>query len=226
MADAYTCWTLIRDAADGLGAAREDFARRYEPVLRAYLGARWRGSPRAADVDDAVQEIFVECLKGGGALERVDPEKGSGFRAFLYGVARRVALRYETGHGRKREARLPTAAVEQVIPKDEAGLSKVFDQAFAQSVMRDAVKRQTELAAERGEDAQRRVELLRLRFEEGHPSREIARLWDTDPALVHRAYAKARAEFQDALIEVIQFNGADSREAARRRAEELLRLLA
>ena len=112
MAEAYTCWSLIRDAAGGIDQAKEDFALKYEPVLRAYLGARWRGSPRIADLEDAVQEIFVECLKEGGVLERVDPDRGGGFRAFLYGVARRVALRYETGHGRKRPDRLQTAVVE------------------------------------------------------------------------------------------------------------------
>lgn len=40
-----TRWTLIRDAAEGVPAARDEFARRYESVIRAYLGARWRGSP-------------------------------------------------------------------------------------------------------------------------------------------------------------------------------------
>ncbi len=51
-----TCWTLIRAAADGAPRQREEFARRYAPVLRAYLAARWRGSPLRQDLDDAVNE--------------------------------------------------------------------------------------------------------------------------------------------------------------------------
>ena len=40
-----TRWTVVRDAARGCAASRAEFARRYEPVIRAYLGARWRGTP-------------------------------------------------------------------------------------------------------------------------------------------------------------------------------------
>lgn len=224
MSSPPTSWSLVQGAAQGLDGARAEFAMRYEPVLRAYLGARWRNTPRATDVDDAVQEIFLECMKEGGALQRVDPDRTGGFRAFLYGVARRVALRYETGHGRKRPGRLSTAAGE-TAPADDASLDRVFDRAFAQSTMQCAIRRQTELAAEGGKDALERVELLRLRFQEGLPIREIAARWERDPALVHRAYAKARAEFHEALLDVLEFNGAPSRAEAERRAAELLEFL-
>jgi len=50
----------------------------------------------------------------------------------------------------------------------------------------------------------RRVELLRLRFREGLPIREIARLWGADPAHLHREYAKARREFSTALRDVVR----------------------
>jgi RNA polymerase sigma-70 factor (ECF subfamily) len=55
-----TCWALIRAAADGSPRDREEFAHRYAPVLRAYLAARWRGAPLLQDLDDAVQDVFVE----------------------------------------------------------------------------------------------------------------------------------------------------------------------
>ena len=38
-----TSWTLIDHAAGGSAAAREEFCRRYLPVVRAYLSSRWRG---------------------------------------------------------------------------------------------------------------------------------------------------------------------------------------
>ena len=37
------------------------------PVVRRYLGHRWRGERWADAIDDAVQEIFVELFREGGA---------------------------------------------------------------------------------------------------------------------------------------------------------------
>ena len=65
-----TCWTLIEGAASGRAADRDEFARRYLPAVQAYLLARWKESPLAQERDDAVQEVFVECFRQGGALER------------------------------------------------------------------------------------------------------------------------------------------------------------
>lgn len=42
----------------------------YLPVVRAYLGARWRGKDISRELDDAVQEFFVECSRGDGILTR------------------------------------------------------------------------------------------------------------------------------------------------------------
>ena len=81
-----TCWTEIRGAAEGDRPSRERFAARYDPVIRSYLGARWRLPDDAAEVDDAAQDVFVECLRTDGPLRRADPERAGGFRAFLYGI--------------------------------------------------------------------------------------------------------------------------------------------
>lgn len=58
-----TCWTMIRDAAAGDPAGREEFAQRYLGVIRAYLAARWRGAALREDIDDATQAVFVECFR-------------------------------------------------------------------------------------------------------------------------------------------------------------------
>ncbi len=76
-----TCWFLIHGAAAGRKEDRDTFGQRYEPVIRAYLGARWRGTPRIEELDDAVQEVFVECFREGGVLDRVDSGRPGGFRA-------------------------------------------------------------------------------------------------------------------------------------------------
>ena len=89
-----TCWSMIRDAAGGDPAARERFARVYLPVVKAYLAARWRAAKH--DADDAAQDVFVECFRVGGILEKADPERDGGFRTFLLGAVRNVARRHET----------------------------------------------------------------------------------------------------------------------------------
>ena len=91
-----TCWTVIRAAAAGSPSDREELARRYLGVVRAYLAARWRGSGLRPDLDDAIQEVFVECFRQGGALEAAGDGWVPSFRAFLYGVVRNVARRFES----------------------------------------------------------------------------------------------------------------------------------
>jgi RNA polymerase sigma-70 factor (ECF subfamily) len=197
-----TCWTLIRAAARGETAEREAFARRYLPAVEAYLRARWRGTRHFEQVDDAVQDVFLDCFREGGALDRVDPDRRGGFRAFLYGIARIVALRHEEGRGRGREAQASSSEID-ALPDDVERLSVVFDRAWALGLLRQAAALHAERARSRGEDAVRRVELLRLRFEENRPIREIARLRDEDPARLHRDYSRARREFKDALLDVL-----------------------
>jgi RNA polymerase sigma-70 factor (ECF subfamily) len=196
-----TCWALIRAAAGGSPRDREEFARRYAPVLRAYLAARWRASPLLQDLDDAVQDVFVECFRPRGALEAAQEGRGSGFRAFLYGVARNVARRRE---GRPpREQQPPAGAPLEDAPDDHTSLSRVFDRAWARAVLREAARLQEEHARSAGEGALRRVELLRLRFHDNLPIRDIAARWQTDAAVLHREYARGRQEFREALREVV-----------------------
>ena len=48
--------------------------------------------------------------------------------------------------------------------------------------------------------------LLRLRFHEELPIREIAARWQEDPARLHHEYATARDEFRTALRAVVAFH--------------------
>lgn len=199
-----TCWTLIEAASRGDAGARSSFAHRYLPVVRTFLGARWNGSPFLQDVEDAVQEVFLECFRRGGAMERVDRERPRGLRAYLYGVVRNVAARVEERRARvlQRDGTLHPEALEA----DEARASQLFDRAWARSVMRQAAEHQRQQAALGGEAALRRVELLELRFRDGLPIREIARRFGEDAAVLHREYALARKEFKRALREVVAFD--------------------
>jgi RNA polymerase sigma-70 factor (ECF subfamily) len=213
-----TCWTLIRGAANGDGGDRDAFARQYSPVVRAYLGARWRRSPLAAEIDDSIQDVFIACFQAGGALDRAHASQG-GFRPFFYGVVRNIALQHETRNARRREE---SAHSDFDIAARDADLSKVFDRQWAAEIMRQTARRQGERAAESGPAAVRRVDLLRLRFHEGLPIRTIADRWAVDRDWLHHEYAIARQEFRAALLEVVAFHNPGSAADIEREATELL----
>ena len=197
--DDATCWTLIHAAAGGDHSARDEFARLYEPIARAYFVARWWQAPHVTEIDDAVQIAFVECFKANGVLTRAVDNEPGGFRAYFHGVLRNLARRHES-----------TPAEVQPLPEDHAAedtsLSVAFDKAWARSLLKEAARIQAQMAAASGERAVRRVELLRLRFQEGLPIRKIAEVWEEDPANLHHEYATAREEFQMALRRVMAFH--------------------
>jgi RNA polymerase sigma-70 factor (ECF subfamily) len=207
-----TCWTVIAGAAAGNREDREQFARRYESVVRAYLSARWRNGPCLTNLDDAAQEVFVECLKPGGVLECLPSDLAGGFRSFLYGVVRNVARHFETRLDRERCRSASSDHDLGQVPDSEESLSRMFDRVWAQGLMREAAQRQAELAELLGPDAVRRVELLRLRFHEGLPIRDVAQRWQVDAAKLHHEYARARQEFKAALMEVVAFHHPGSAE--------------
>lgn len=216
---------MVRGAADGDDHKRSEFAAKYESAARAYLAARWRRSPRLSDLDDAVQEVFVECFRAGGALDRIEVDRAGGFRAFFYGIVRNVALRAEVKSARLAARELAADTAVKGVEADDTQLSQVFDRAWAQSIMREAAVRQAENARAAGPEAERRVEMLRLRFQEDMPIREIAAQWSADPVQVHREYAKARREFRTALEEVMRFYFPGNPKAADAECENLLALL-
>ena len=216
-----TCWSVIEAAAAGAAGERQEFARRYGPVVRAYLAARWRSSACLQDLEDAVQEVFVECFKEGGALARADRGRGE-FRPFLYGVARNVALRLERARARERERTAPDGVDLDRLAGGEEHLSRAFDRAWAKAVLREAARRQEQRAEAAGEAARKRVALLRLRFHEGLPIREVARRWGVDAAALHHEYAKAWQEFKAALLEVVAFHHPGTPAEVERACAELL----
>jgi RNA polymerase sigma-70 factor (ECF subfamily) len=211
---------MIRDAAKGDGVAREEFARRYQPVIRAYLSARWRNGAPRDDMDDAVQEVFLDCFREHGALERADPEAGD-FRGFLYGIVRNVARRFEERRAIRREQQ-PASDFFGGIRDADDPLSAVFDRAWARALLTEAWETLALRARSSGDAAARRLELLRLRFQEEMPIRDIAEAWGADPAHLHHDYARARDEFRSALREVVGRYHPGGPEAA---AAECVRLL-
>jgi RNA polymerase sigma-70 factor (ECF subfamily) len=162
--------------------------------------------------------VFVECFRAGGALEAAGAGRVPGFRAFLYGVVRNVARRFESRPVR-------AAGPLPDIPANEESLSGLFEQAWARAVMTEAAQRQRQQARERGPEAERRVELLRHRFEEGLPIRAIAERWGVPAAGLHHAYALSRQEFRAALLEVVAFRHPGTPAEEEQEAARLLKAL-
>jgi hypothetical protein len=91
--------------------------------------------------------------------------------------------------------------------------------------MAEVAELQKTRAHERGPEAVRRVELLRLRFEENRPIRAIAQRWGVDASSLHHAYALARQNFKAALLEVVAFHQPGSSAELEQEAASLLKAL-
>ena len=212
-----TAWELIERAASGEPQARQQFAERYLHTVREWMSARWRNVDHHRNLDDAVQEVFVECLKQRGALEHADRESSRGFRPYLQGVMRNVALRHERRGARQRRRVAQVQPDLDSLPSGQTSHSLIMDREAVLALVRAARERMAERAARLGGSAVRRVELLQLRFEDGLPLRAIALRWQADAAVVHHMFAKARREFWRMLKEVVaaQFPGTSTEVAAR-----------
>src|SRR5207253_4468629 len=91
----------------------------------------WRGLPRPPDADDAAQDVFVECFRAGGLLEKADALRDSGFRAFLLGAARNIARRHES-------RRRPADRLPDDLLADDTGPAEAFDRAWARPPRKEA----------------------------------------------------------------------------------------
>ena len=211
-----TRWIVIRGAAAGRPADREEFARRYESIIRAYFNARWLSPKMRREIDDATQEVFLVCFREGGALVKVDPRRAGGFRAFLYGIVRNVARRIEG------QTRAPVTVDLEAIPDSDDPFELDFDRAWARSLVNIALDLQGGRAQDKA--AQRRVDILRLRFNDGLQIRDIAERWGTDAANLHHEYARSREEFTSALRSVVKEHYTSASRTVGERCQDLLLL--
>jgi RNA polymerase sigma factor (sigma-70 family) len=220
-----TCWTLVEKAAAGDGSAREEFGRRYLPVVRAYLHSRWSGRLSPEELEDAVQDVFVAFLSEDGVLEKMRPGRDEAFRPLLYTVVRNMALRVEHARMRKLDSPGTESFHADSNAAAEESLSRVFDRAWAETIMREAVDQQEETARAKGPGAVRRFELLRLTYDERLPMPEIAARWELESDFLHKELARAKGEFKEALKTVVAFHHPESPELVERECRELLLLL-
>jgi hypothetical protein len=70
-----TIWTMIHGAAAGDVARRDQFAQVSLPLIRRYLGERWRGSPLVSELEDGAQEVFLVFRLSSLARETIAPRQ-------------------------------------------------------------------------------------------------------------------------------------------------------
>jgi len=108
-----TSTTLLRDLADSRNTRWASFITRYEPMMRAFLRARFPG----LDADDVIQETLVALVR---VLPnyRYDPQEAGCFHNYLTGVLRNKALRILAA--RQRDERLVERVVAETAISSEA----------------------------------------------------------------------------------------------------------
>ncbi len=221
-----TCWSEVLLAAGGDRSMRQVFCQRYEPVIRAYLAARWRLPRDHDDVSDAAQEVFVHCLRDGGALGRVDPSAPGGLRAFLYGVTARTAAQIERQRARWGRDGGPRDFDAAGIEGNEATLSHAFDRAWATMLAREALREQRRLAAAGNDRMRLRLYCLEQRLVHGRWPRDIATHLDVTPQRASELLREGMRDYRAALLSVMAAHHPEETERElERRCEELAREL-
>lgn len=198
-----TSWSVVFGTARGVPEAQVRFHERYEALIRAYLAARWRLDRAHERVANATQEVFLRCLAPGGALQRVDPARPAGFRAYLLGVVTNVAQEVERQDRRHHAVRLDAtdSGVDVADPVQSASIA--FDRAWAELLLCEAWGVVAERLLRKPSGPQR-LQVLRMRYLEDLPPEEIRQqLGLADLRDVYRIAATGRYQFRIALQQTV-----------------------
>ena len=204
MNELTTCWNLLVGASQGQSVEVDQFCERYRPLVLEFLSRRWTGRLASQDIEDAVQETLMECIRDQGAIDKAVQGLEGRFRGFLFGVTKNVALRFEERAQKRGRLIFEKLPPSEFAPAMDQNPQRDFDRAWAANILRLAREQLDRQAHALGERAIRRSQLLHLRFVENRPIRDIARLWGAPVEHLHREYAQARIEFKEVLIETLR----------------------
>ena len=205
-----TCWMVIRGAKQGRDADRNRFTRRYMPIVRSYLQARWSKSSMAIDVDDATQAVFSDCFRldaaGVGAPGSFRP-RSPGLDAGGRGALRASPPACTHGGGGKGPVR---AVRPRLCRRGSRGGARASRGAGRAPATRPHASAPNSCAC--GSKRKLRIE-------------QIARRWGVDAETLHDAYTRAKEEFRRALIDVVAFHHGGTRDEVVRECGRLLALI-
>jgi RNA polymerase sigma factor (sigma-70 family) len=217
MADRFdtTRWSLVLHAgsqAAGAQDALEALCRIYRPPVLAYIRAHrvWR-----EDTEDLTQAFFAHLLEQRLAA-RADPERGR-FRAFLLTALKHfLASEYAHASRQRRGGGQAALALDENEADTGDGPEQAFEREWAQTVLREALRRLQAEARQGGKEAL--FEQLRPFLLEPPDTSEYdavgARLGlrrNTVAVAVHRL----RARLQELVQEVVADTVEDRHEAER-----------
>lgn len=226
-ADPGQAWQLVEAAATGDLGAQAAFSRQFEPLVHRWLWFRWRHTPFKSLIEDAAQDVFVECFRPGGALQHVDRTRCShGVEAYLRGLVQNVALRVERIEARHFHHRRRAVVQAGTLPR--LGSAEQLDRDLMQQRV-DAALALLDSEDVRTKSGHSLRELLRLHFEGGQPVRAIAQLWDEKVEHVHELRRRACSRFRACLLRVWSGSSAGRSEGGAKEVElgrEALALLA
>ena len=209
-------------AAGGDPSAHAAFAKRFLPEARRLLAARWTGGPFEQEVDDAVQEVFVEVLRPRGALRRVDRDHEGSIRSYFATVVRHVALRIEKGRvSRYREQRVGEFG-SGLYPDLREEPVRSLERAWAEHLLAEAWRELARGAGDRGGSRPDRVQLLRWRYESGRSMRELASVSGAATDTIYAELRQARRNFSASLRAVVARLEPESGDRLEERCKELL----
>ena len=222
---ALTHWSLIARAAAGNPLDRDSFVERYAPIVRVFLCARWRLPIDHEAIADATQDVFLQCFRDEGLLDRAARGAVSGFKGYLLGATRNVALMTERRLARERARGSGTEIRFDDVEASTATQSEEFDRAWARMISREARR----LLASRSDHSELTIErwhILALRYEEGLATKAIAERLMIPVERVHERLKQGRKEFGACVMEVMaELHPDDNRAQLERRCGELARFL-
>ena len=196
-----TSWVLVGLAGTDEDLAQREFALRYEKFVRRILAKRWLGTVFRTYFDDAIQEVFVECFKPNGVIEKANAQNGNSFRTYLFQVASHVAARFERTHQRQQsiastnDDHLDDLSSQAMSAYDLVTREEVAD------LVREALHRMTH---HYNPEVRKRGQLLDRHTCQGE---KIIAIADGNPDLaeqLHRDHTKAKREWKSFLVEVVQ----------------------
>lgn len=144
---ATTRWSLIRTAASGSGQrdALEALCRVYRPPVLAYVRAHYG----PAEAEDLTQAFFTHLLES-SLPQRADSGRGR-FRAFLLTALKNfVASRLAHERALRRGGGAQRIAIDEAVFVDDDGPEQAFENAWAQTVLREALRAVAKEAHEAG----------------------------------------------------------------------------
>jgi DNA-directed RNA polymerase specialized sigma24 family protein len=188
--------------------AREEFARRYAPAIRAYVGALVHDREEA---EELAQGFYTDVILSGRLLQRYDPARGA-FRPFLKQALRNYVV--SAARSRGRQKRNPQG---EVVRPDQQSAGwepfgpvtrppeAAFHEAWVRSLLGEALTRVRAICAARDQIAHFEIFAGRYLSRSDEPPSwgELGRRWQLDGKTARSRADTVASHFRAVLAELV-----------------------